>query len=202
MVHVCQICSSFAAKSLKALIRHVGLVHAHDAGFYVKCEVKDCPRTYNKFLSYKKHMYSKHRNVLGNLISDGSVGDLQSSSCDLDSDYDSDGQAQDTNAMPSDENVYTRREAALFVMKAKHVHHIAQSSLCEVMTDFTSLLEQSVTRLHTRVVNLLGDIDPALQIEIDEAFNQYDVTDPFYGMTTEHKQNCFFREEFNLVVSL
>lgn len=201
MNHQCQLCSSFAAKSLKALIRHLGLVHAHQAGFYVRCEIQDCPRTYNKFLSYKKHMYSKHRDVLGSLRNDSSVLDMQSSSSVGQDSDEQDGQT-DTLSPPCDVNVFTRREAALFVMKAKHVHHIAQSSLCEVMCDFTSLLERSVNKLHSSVCNLLGDVDPALRIQIDEAFNRQEIIDPFYRMTTEHMQNCFFRETFNLLVSL
>ena len=154
MVYRCQLCNSFAGKSLKALIRHLGLVHAHEAGFYVRCNVQDCPRTYNKFLSYKKHMYSKHQDVSCCLRNESFVPNLQSSSCDLDPDDSSDERLLDTSAPSCDENVFTRREAALFVMKAKLVHHVAQSSLGEVLCDFTTLLERSVNKLHSRVILL------------------------------------------------
>ena len=60
----CSMCSHFAAPTLKAVIRHIGAVHSHDAFFHVYCGIEGCPRTYKSFHSYKKHMYLKHRDIL------------------------------------------------------------------------------------------------------------------------------------------
>lgn len=193
--YLCALCSSFAAKSLKALIRHLGLVHANEAGFHVRCQVEDCPRTYKKFLSYKKHMYSKHRDILGcssYCIDEQSSTDYFPVANSVEDDA-------ETPEMGLTSNVSSRREVMLFVLKAKHIHHIPQSSLCEVMNDFTSLLEQSAHSLHSRVAEILGNVDPALRNRIDEVFS---LQDPFCGMTTEHMQNCFLKEAFHYVVRL
>ena len=88
MVVVCPLCSSFVAKDLKGVLRHMGTVHAHEAGFYVRCYVQECPATYSNFHSYKKHLYKKHRDVLGvsscdssaNYSSDTTVSDLDTAS--------------------------------------------------------------------------------------------------------------------------
>lgn len=199
MAHLCTLCSSFAAKSLKALIRHLGLVHAHQAGFHVRCQIHDCPRTYNKFLSYKKHMYSKHQDVLGSFRS--AVGG-ESRDESSDEDHSLYEETPDTEIVSqSDPDVFSRREALLFVLKAKHIYHIPQSSLCDIMSDFTSLLECSVNSLHSKIRDILGDIDPALLNQIDKVFNEQEITDPFYGMTTEHMQSCWIKETFKSVVS-
>lgn len=194
MVERCPLCSSFAAKSLKGVIRHLGLVHAHEAGFYVRCNVQDCPRTYDKFVSYKKHMYSKHRSIL-------QVQPVSSTRPPDESDegegYNSDMDTTTSN----DVHRFTRREAALFVLKAKHVHKVAQSSLGELLCDFTTILERSVRDVHCKVSEIVTNIDPALKSQIAMAFKSSDILDPFQGMSTEHKQNCFFKENFDLLVN-
>ena len=50
---------------MKGDVRHIGLVHSHEFAFRVTCGVGGCTRTYTRFSSYKKHMYVKHRDVLG-----------------------------------------------------------------------------------------------------------------------------------------
>lgn len=146
----CPLCSSFAAKSLKGVIRHLGLVHAHDAGFYVRCEIQGCPRTYNKFYSYKKHnMYSKHRDIL---IENADAAQLQNVLHGEADGAESDGDISGMDTTDSTAgNVSSSREAALFVLKARHVHKVAQSSISELLLDFTTLLEGSVHQLHSRV---------------------------------------------------
>ena len=61
----CPLCESFAAPHMKGVVRHIGLVHSHEFAFRVTCGVGGCTRTYTRFSSYKKHMYVKHRDVLG-----------------------------------------------------------------------------------------------------------------------------------------
>ena len=80
---LCPLCSTFAAKDLKGVLRHMGTIHAHEAGFYVRCQVKDCPYTYTNYHSYKKHLYKKHRDVLG-VLSHHTAGNVSTTTCDLD----------------------------------------------------------------------------------------------------------------------
>ena len=60
----CWLCSSFVATTLKAVIRHIGAVHAHDPSFYVQCGIQSCVQTYTKFCSFKKHIYRHHKEQL------------------------------------------------------------------------------------------------------------------------------------------
>jgi len=60
---VALLCNS-AARNLKGVVCHIGSVHAHGANFHVTCGLQGCPRTYTNFHSYKKHMYSRHRDTL------------------------------------------------------------------------------------------------------------------------------------------
>ena len=42
-------------------MKHVYHVHSYQSNFSVVCGVSGCPRTYNNFSLYKKHIYRVHR---------------------------------------------------------------------------------------------------------------------------------------------
>lgn len=60
----CPLCLFFASRSLKGVVRHIGVVHSHDASFHIVCGLNGCPRSYRNFHSYKKHMFQRHRDVM------------------------------------------------------------------------------------------------------------------------------------------
>ena len=74
MVFVCPLCYRSASTRMKGLIRHIGIVHSQQPNFHIVCGISGCPRTYNNFLSYKKHVYKKHKLYLD--IEDGNHQDV------------------------------------------------------------------------------------------------------------------------------
>ena len=62
----CFLCSSFAGSSFSDVFRHIQAVHAHDPDFHITCGLDGCVRRYDKFGSYKVHLYREHRgHILG-----------------------------------------------------------------------------------------------------------------------------------------
>ena len=55
----CFLCDSFAD-----VTRHIGVVHSHEPGFSVVCGIDGCVASYDKFSSYKKHLYRKYAKVI------------------------------------------------------------------------------------------------------------------------------------------
>ena len=151
---VCPLCSS---KDLKGALRHMGTIHAHEAGFYVRCYVQDCPCTYANFHSYKKHLYTKHRAALGlSALTNDSEGTATNFFC---SDLDESASNEECfGEDPMDSFEGRKRAAALFVLKAKHVHKIAQSSLSDIMCDFSTMLESTVEHVERDVMAALSDV--------------------------------------------
>lgn len=43
------------------LVQHVGLTHAHEAGFSITCGLNDCQSTFSNYPSFRCHVYRKHR---------------------------------------------------------------------------------------------------------------------------------------------
>lgn len=202
LVSKCPLCSSFAAKSFKGVLRHIGTVHAHDPTFTVRCSVGDCPRVYKNYHSYKKHIYKKHREVL--------MDDTTLQSCD-----DSVSDPVHTEEGPSeafctseDEECDTpcssktrEKVAALFILKLKHIHKVSQRSLTGLLSDCSSMLESELHSLRTQVMATLDNsIDATLKGKISQLFQCHSTRDIYNGLTTEHLQKAFFREEFHLLV--
>ena len=91
------------------------------------------------------------------------------------------------------------REAALFILKAKHLHKVSQNTLNRLQCDFSSMLEATVHQLEVGVMDLLH-MSP-LREQVRTVFHSPIVTDPFCGLTSKYMQKSFYKAEFQLVVS-
>ena len=124
----CPLCSWFTAKSFKVIVRHVGAVHAHDPAFYISCAASGCPRTYRNYHSYKKHLYKKHRFMLdepSQIDSGRTTLNPMTSAIEVSpamSSEDEDVALSAVLSSSSDED--RKKEAALFVLKSKHIHKV------------------------------------------------------------------------------
>ena len=206
-------CFHFAAPTLKAVVRHVGAVHSHDPMFHVRCGVEDCPRTYRNFLTYKKHMYTKHRSVLNlsvmeaaretdtsSLSTTVSADVVVMGDVDLFSEPDVQPEAEYTS---SDQMIADKKVSALFLLKAKEVNKISQSSLNAVIQDFSTLLDQRIGSLKVEVSRVLRrrEIEGDISAEILSLFSESQLQKPFDGLDTEFLQQKFYTEVLGLVVS-
>lgn len=122
-VSKCPLCNSFAAKSFKGVLRHMGTVHAHDPAFFVRCAAGNCHRTYRNYHSYRIHLYKKHRDVLDESLSLSSgdavpIPSVSQSMTTPVSPCDPEFGNGEANLLTTRD---TKKEAALFVLKSKHI---------------------------------------------------------------------------------
>ena len=167
MTFKCPICSLFAATTFKRVLHHVGTSHAHEPGFFIRCSV---PRTYKNFYSYKNHLYTKHRELVmgtSSVVSDSTASSQVTEFEDLELSESSSQQANPPSITPVQK---CRREAALFALKAKHVHKVSQSSLNGFLCDFSTMLEFRVQQLEAGVRKVLGGNDHPLSQKVHEVF--------------------------------
>ena len=196
----CWLCSSFAPRSFKAVLRHIGVVHARDSNFHVKCGIQGCIRTYN-YSSFKKHIYRLHREHLDSVQPDAS--EISSQEIDLHPETrqnvtlndDIDGFEFINN------DCYSHTEqAALFVLKAKHVHKVSQVALNDLLSDVSTMISDRVKYVESKVRhNFHGSSLPSA---VSEIFQHPAIVDPFHGLTTRHLQLKYYRETFGLLVCL
>lgn len=199
----CWLCSSFAASSLKAIVRHIGAVHARDSNFYVQCGIQGCVRTYRKFYSFKKHVYRHHKVQLNSSIPQQNTetsGNSATSRSTLIAFPDDEDELDFLNTcslgIPSLITYDYTEQAALFVLKAKHIHKISQSSMDDLLADISSMIADRVHYIQNKVQQTASISSSAL-----EAFKHQAVLNPFRGLTTRYLQLKYYREHFGLLVS-
>ena len=56
----CPKCSKRAFTLMK-LVKHIGLIHAHEPNFSITCGLNNCQRSFKNFQSVRRHVYRKHR---------------------------------------------------------------------------------------------------------------------------------------------
>ncbi len=143
---MCWLCSSFAASTLKAVVRHIGAVHARNSNFHVLCGIQGCVRTYAKFHSFKKHVYRHHREHLNssNPQNTGASGSISTQDDEDELGF------LNPDSLATTGYDYTE-QAALFLLKARHVHKISQLSLDDLLADISSMIADRVQYIQNKV---------------------------------------------------
>lgn len=194
----CWICASFAGRNLKAVIRHIGAVHARDPDFHVVCGIQGCVRTYKNYSSFKKHMYRHHKDQLDPVHPDSREPSATEASMQSEMTRAED-EGQDLWSPNNSDAGYDHTEqAALFVLKAKHVHNISQSALNNLLFDVSTMISDRVRYIENKVHHQLSDSSSSTSAL--EAFHHPAIIDPFRGLTTRYLQLKYYRESFGLLV--
>ena len=107
---------------------HIGSVHSYEPNFKVVCGIEVCPRTYENFRSFKKHIHRIHANTLPanetNSTTDPPRSDIE----------DVEPGIKAGNQIPS-----LKCSAELFLLKTKEKRRVSQVTLDELVPDLTSL---------------------------------------------------------------
>lgn len=194
----CPLCSWFGAPTMKAIVRHIGAVHAQDAGFHVCCGIAGCPRTYSKFHSYRQHLYRHHREALDGISPDASAGveDDQSGGCS-----DTISVGSDSPSDRDDHSPLSMKQAGLFLLKAKEIYKISQSNLESLIGDILTIVDLTVNHLEDKVRLELDSIGIGMNNELRQVFHSPQLSGIFQGLHTEFRLKKFIRENLKLVVS-
>ena len=90
------------------------------------------------------------------------------------------------------------RNAAMYLLKLKEVHHLSQSAIDCVVSNTRALLEQQMILLRQGLGTSHSSSED-IQTTMTNVFQ--DVQDPFARLNTAYRQEKYFRENFDLVVS-
>ena len=198
---LCPLCHRFSARALKGVLRHIGAVHANEAGFHVICGLQGCPRSFSNYHTYKKHLYQKHRNALE--VSVGSSSELiQSHTNEFPFGPSDDG---DDQVIPMQQEVVQhdeKRQSALFLLKAKTVNKVSNTALNDLIGDFSILLETRIQLLQQELTSALSARGLELDSELVSIMQKPSLTAPFEGLHSEHLRKKFFINNMGLLVSV
>ena len=189
-------------------MKHVHHVHSYQSNFSVVCGISGCPRTYNKFSSYKKHVYRVHRQDcnlgIGQPITLLPITDATDTEaiCDivqpLEESVDEEcGIIDDTTGQPQQQHVTAvSHHAAMMLLQLKQKYKLSQVALDAVTEEFTSLLQYKLSEVEESILKL----DHCETREIKLAFQSPTLVDPFYGLHGKYQQEAYFSRVFGLQV--
>ena len=191
----CPLFDSFAAPTLKGVVCHIGVVHSLEPGFRVTCGVDGCTKSYVKFVSYKKDVYVRHRDAwsVDQRECDISLPGSETIRCD----------SPMTEGNDKEESVaQLQRSSALFILKAREIHKIPQTSLDSLLGDISTFIDVIRSRLLQSITEELKEKRIDMEQDLLALSNSPDIANPFDGLHTEYLQHQYFIKYFNLVVSI
>lgn len=210
----CQICC-ILSPSLKAHISHLRLVHSDDDRFSLTCGIQECDKQFTSFSGYNSHVYRVHRSSLGlntintadqeshsedNLIQYDDLADDDFSFPNEPSENDGGIQHDVWRLLGVDEGL-RRTEAATFLLKLKEVCHVSERTVDEVISGYQHLSTHSLRFVKASVREALGKAGICFSDVngLEEAFSS--IPNLFESLETTYKQEKYFKEHFNFLVS-
>lgn len=208
----CLYCT-FRTAEWRKLSRHTFECHSSVPGLSFKCGLGGCLRTFSRYSALQSHIarnHSKHDIPDVSLFGCHSVEQPSASPADetfSTNDFPSTDNAmiesgmedRDEDAMDVEETRVRclRTAAAKFLLALKEQHRLTQVSI-NFLVDQVKLI----------VAGVVADIKETVHSKLTEngvtttLYECFQEVNPFEGLDTEYKQTKFYKEHFNLVVSL
>jgi hypothetical protein len=177
MEHHCSTCPFFCLR-LEELIGHVVKKHRTDSEFNASCNFPGCGASYKNYLSFKKHVYRKHRQDL----SDHNDGDTEAV-CEQ--------MCQEEVTDNSDDSPLIDSEAA-FILRLRAHHNLSNNAVNEIMETVKVLYQERMKKVK---LELKSHLCGYVNIDTMKVFNTDDM---FSGLDSEYRQDKFFETWFGL----
>lgn len=189
--HFCSMCS-YCSRTLEALNGHVCKTHKNNPRFLVYC--KSCLRSFMKWDSYRKHLQRGCEIMPRRFPADV---DPQASM-----NHDPSTSDNDSGESEVEENisVTARRQwhEATYILNLKEKHILAQVAVDKIISTTSSFVADILSGL----MDDIRDCTPVDTMHILEKKVKDINDDLFKGISTAYLQNLYFKQHFNLVVSL
>ena len=200
MAYRCNLCVGFIGFTLALLLNHIFRCHSDELSFHVLCGINGCTRTYKKFLSFRNHVKTKHKDLLlaerHHRENTEQENDISSES-EMEFDMDDDGPQLYDDAAPlprfdfEQESEEIRRTSALHLLKMKDRDRASQTAIDSFVDNTTSIVRTSIDLLKRGLMNRLdtAGIDFSAVPGLPELFQENSLAmNPFSGLREEAQQ--------------
>lgn len=192
MVFYCKYCPYYCS-SWKVHMRHTFECHSSTPNFLYPCEVSGCTQTFKTFSAISSHLQRRHpcdwTQLEGGTGCDTGNGSGQAGAllhCDED-DF-------SEEVIATNSHLLAQKSTALLLLTLKERHRLTQTAVNFSVGQIKQMFLHVLDDVKASVKGRLGNSE----VDIAECFD----VDPFRGLDTEYLQTKFYREHFNLVVSL
>lgn len=191
-------------------MRHTFQAHSSLPNFKFTCGVEGCCQTFTTYSAVKSHLARKHRGVNMDeavnspIQSQEYYPDTCSSEISAVQLTNDDMMHHTANPQPlltSQENTL-QRSAALFLLSLKEQHQNTQKAIDFAVGQVQQMMSYAIEDVKKSVMSTLQDHCPAMQSDIPDISSCFEVPNPFEALHTEYLQTKYYKNHFNLVVSL
>ena len=203
-MYVCQLCNHYASPSYDSVLRHIGAVHSHDAGFRIHCGIESCPKVLTNYHSFRRHLRKKHWFCLQTYdpgSDDEQLGAVSDSYADIPTVETAD---QGGASCSRKSATLEKRAEAMYVLKLKEKYKLAQTTVNDILDDTGEFTARVVAQLRHHLTAELSKEGFFCEESLGfaKAFQNPDLLKPFNGLHTQYLQEKYFRENLGLVVSI
>ena len=199
----CSICLEFVPESIQSLVKHIGRIHRNEPNFHVVYGISSCPKTFKKFLSFKNHLICKHNIIAKNGKDVVKNQDENGLNVAIDNVAE---HKQDENVFDlNNEEINLSRANALCILKFKEKGRVPQTVVDSFVENATQVAQTSIDLFKAGVTNCLqkAGIDVETVLGLQDLFDENNpISNPFNGIDKETLQYKYYKEKFNLVVSI
>ena len=184
--------------------------HANDSNFHVLCGLDGCPRTYKRFLSFRNHLIRKHNFKLTD--EDQRVGIVAREHAQEADNFERLDAAlgEDVPELPVNEDCIQSKQIikesnALCLLGFKDKGRVPQTVVNLFAEKSTQLVRNSLQFVEKEIDRKLRAAGTSIQEVpgLKQIFEEDSLPmNPFNGLENEKQQSKFYKENFNLVVSL
>ena len=194
---LCPSCHQFAATTLLRVLTHIKQVHSLEAGFHVTCGLNQCPKTYDNFQSYRRHLYCKHSDELHPTTTNPDHEHIEQ-----EDDHEFLEPAADEEENSSTVPVCdSTRQSALLLLKTTVKHKVSKTSLNGIIEDVSMFYEERTQSLQSQLGCLLHKRGVEFDSELVAVFQQPRLTTPFLELNTEYLRHQYYKSHFGFIVS-
>uniref|UniRef100_A0A1X7UBD0 C2H2-type domain-containing protein n=1 Tax=Amphimedon queenslandica TaxID=400682 RepID=A0A1X7UBD0_AMPQE len=211
--YCCSICKHFSSANYLSVLRHIGVVHSHEANFSLTCGVNGCIRNFCNYYSFRKHLRRLHPDVFSNPTTVTSASQVEVTIDESDDNIDEDEVSDDRNAIPienpgdvcqshSQSAVISskdeERSFALFLLKTKEMLCISQKATDEIMNDVIEI----VYRFSNNIGSEVGEILKKNGINLENIRGLDCALNKMYSfekLRSKFMQNKYYESNFGLV---
>ena len=143
----CQLCE-FRALSLKDLLKHIRLVHAHRPGFRITCRMSGCQRSFTTFRVFRNHVYDYHNEQQAIILEKEEV---EAGNDFAHEEIGEPGTSFSSTSTHEDLSVCRKKAAAMWLLKVQEKFLLPQSTMEMILKDVTDLIQDLLSDLEDDV---------------------------------------------------
>lgn len=188
---------------------HTFQAHSSAPNFVFKCGINGCIQTFRKFAAISSHIRRRHQGFDPESAC-SNAHTLPPESMDTDPDPSVGGDTEDgvsvCNELSSEteqpEHLILQKACASLLLTLKEKHKLSQSALDFSIGQVREVMSCVTANIKKRVDAAALEFSESNGIPTPDFSNCFQVIDPFDGLHSEHMQQKFYKEHFNLLVSI